>query len=301
MTMSAGPSPATRYARRWPSKSTSAAHSQRFVPKPVTVDVQHRRRPPPRGRTQVAATPCNAGCGPGAGWKFGSTVVAVSLRVVIVQHGDKERRPGDPGLTDLGRTQAAVTARRLACGETPVAVWSSPMRRAQETAAAIADELGVVPAIDARLRERMNWDDSDAQSIGEFTKQWRATTADQRVRARTRRLVLGGSSPLPHGARRPRRCASNRPGRRRHTRGRHHRPPAHVARRRRTQVECTSGDRQRCAELRVHDARCDRRWLGGDIDRHHEPPRDRVVEPVGAIAVTTPRGRTVDETLTDRW
>lgn len=31
--------------------------------------------------------------------------------IYLVQHGDKERSPGDPGLTELGRRQAAVTVR----------------------------------------------------------------------------------------------------------------------------------------------------------------------------------------------
>ena len=31
----------------------------------------------------------------------------------LVQHGDKERVPGDPGLTELGKRQAEATARWL--------------------------------------------------------------------------------------------------------------------------------------------------------------------------------------------
>jgi broad specificity phosphatase PhoE len=31
----------------------------------------------------------------------------------LVQHGDKKRLPGDPGLTGKGRQQAAMTARWL--------------------------------------------------------------------------------------------------------------------------------------------------------------------------------------------
>ena len=31
--------------------------------------------------------------------------------VYVVQHGDKERLPGDPGLTALGRQQATRTGR----------------------------------------------------------------------------------------------------------------------------------------------------------------------------------------------
>jgi len=31
--------------------------------------------------------------------------------IYLVQHGDKVRVPGDPGLTELGKDQAAATAR----------------------------------------------------------------------------------------------------------------------------------------------------------------------------------------------
>jgi broad specificity phosphatase PhoE len=103
----------------------------------------------------------------------------MSLRVVIVQHGDKERLPGDPGLTELGLTQALATARWLGRGDTPVGIWSSPKRRARETATPIGEELGVLPTTDARLRERMNWADSRAESIDDFMEDWRTSAADR--------------------------------------------------------------------------------------------------------------------------
>lgn len=103
----------------------------------------------------------------------------MAFRVVVVQHGDKERLPGDPGLTDLGRHQARATARRLAEADPPVAIWSSPMRRARETATPIGDVFGVTPSTDPRLRERMNWDDARAESIEDFLAEWRRATADR--------------------------------------------------------------------------------------------------------------------------
>ena len=106
-------------------------------------------------------------------------VVVVALRVFVVQHGDKERLPGDPGLTELGMGQAQATARWLAGGDPLVAIWSSPMRRARETTALIAAELGVPSTIDPRLRERMNWDDPLAESIDDFLEDWRTATADR--------------------------------------------------------------------------------------------------------------------------
>ena len=61
--------------------------------------------------------------------------------VYLVQHGEKQLLPGDPGLTELGRQQAARTGwwpRGLGVS----AVWTSPMRRTRETADCIAAATG---------------------------------------------------------------------------------------------------------------------------------------------------------------
>ena len=60
--------------------------------------------------------------------------------VYLVQHGEKQPLPGDPGLTELGRQQAARTGWWLR-GLGVSAVWTSPMRRARETADCIAARL----------------------------------------------------------------------------------------------------------------------------------------------------------------
>ncbi|MCO5996998.1 histidine phosphatase family protein [Actinoallomurus rhizosphaericola] len=94
----------------------------------------------------------------------------------VVQHGEKERLPGDPGLTDLGRWQADRAAVWLGrAGVT--AVFSSPMRRARETAEAIASVISAPVREDPRLRERMNWDGS--QSFDEFLIEWAASARDR--------------------------------------------------------------------------------------------------------------------------
>src|SRR2546425_1226608 len=66
----------------------------------------------------------------------------------------------DPPLSELGREQAGRLAARLAA--VPVhAVWSSELRRARETAAAIARDRPLAVRTDRRLREvRTHWDDS---------------------------------------------------------------------------------------------------------------------------------------------
>ena len=87
--------------------------------------------------------------------------------------------PGDPGLTSLGKEQAGATADWLARSESPVAIYSSPMRRAVETATAVAERFSLRCAVDPRLRERMNWTDADGESIDEFLADWVRATADR--------------------------------------------------------------------------------------------------------------------------
>ena len=96
--------------------------------------------------------------------------------VYLVQHGDKERLPGDPGLTALGRQQATRTGRWLS-GRGVRALWTSPMRRARETADCIAAVTGLAVQPDARLRERLNWD--GGMPFDAFLALWARTTLDR--------------------------------------------------------------------------------------------------------------------------
>ncbi|MER5494318.1 bifunctional RNase H/acid phosphatase [Streptomyces sp. NPDC002454] len=59
----------------------------------------------------------------------------------------------DPALSEVGRSQAALTARALAARGTVQAVVSSPLRRCRETAGASAELLGLPVSIDEDLRE----------------------------------------------------------------------------------------------------------------------------------------------------
>lgn len=94
----------------------------------------------------------------------------------LVQHAEKERRPGDPGLTGRGRAQAARTAGRLR--EVGLrAIVSSPLRRARETASFLAAATGLEVREDARLRERMNWD--GVQPLDAFLADWAASVRDR--------------------------------------------------------------------------------------------------------------------------
>jgi broad specificity phosphatase PhoE len=96
--------------------------------------------------------------------------------IYLVQHGQKHHGPGDPGLTAAGRRQAAAVANLLApAGLT--AVYSSPLRRARETAAPIAAAAGLPVVMDDRLRERMNW--GGTTPLAQFLAEWDRTARDR--------------------------------------------------------------------------------------------------------------------------
>ena len=79
------------------------------------------------------------------------------MELILVRHGlpvriDDADGPADPALSDDGRAQAVRLAAWL--GKEPIdAVYVSPMRRAVETAAPLADALGVDPVVDEELAE----------------------------------------------------------------------------------------------------------------------------------------------------
>ena len=103
---------------------------------------------------------------------------SAAARFIIVQHADKQGRPGDPGLSELGRTQAARVAGRLATAGL-VGLYASPLRRARETAAPIARTVRLAVSIDERLTERMNWGGPTSQSAEAFFAEWERTVADR--------------------------------------------------------------------------------------------------------------------------
>src|SRR5262249_42895051 len=94
----------------------------------------------------------------------------------LVQHGEKESLPGDPGLTAIGRQQATRTGRWLR-GQGIHALCTSPLQRARETAECIASVTGLTAQPDARLRERRNWDGS--MPVEAFLALWARTRHDR--------------------------------------------------------------------------------------------------------------------------
>jgi probable phosphoglycerate mutase len=81
------------------------------------------------------------------------------VEIVLVRHAlpvriDQAPDGGaaDPGLADRGVEQAARLAAALA-GDKVDALYSSPMRRALETAAPLADALGLAPVVEPGIAE----------------------------------------------------------------------------------------------------------------------------------------------------
>jgi broad specificity phosphatase PhoE len=93
--------------------------------------------------------------------------------VYLVRHGQVDRRTdlADPPLSDQGQREAEQVAAYLRAR--PIRrVYSSPLRRTQETAALIAAELGLPLIVEPRLRERANFGDLPGQTFEEFVTLW---------------------------------------------------------------------------------------------------------------------------------
>jgi glucosyl-3-phosphoglycerate phosphatase len=95
-------------------------------------------------------------------------------RVLLWRHGrtrwNVEHRfqgQADPPLDEVGRQQAAVSARLLAA-YSPTAIVSSDLRRAVQTARPLAELLGLPVALDPRLRERSlgTWEGLTRDEVG---------------------------------------------------------------------------------------------------------------------------------------
>jgi len=95
----------------------------------------------------------------------------------LVRHGTSEHHlserlqwEGVP-LSEEGQCQAALLARRFRTLEAVVALYSSPLRRAWDTAVPIAAALGLPPIARADLRE-MEFGEAGGLTIEEFRERW---------------------------------------------------------------------------------------------------------------------------------
>lgn len=118
------------------------------------------------------------------------------IDIYLVRHGEAAASWGedsDPGLSDLGQQQAEAVARQLLPLLSPdTRLLSSPLARAQETAAPLSDGLGAVVHVADAFREipspvalserqswlrqfmRERWSDQDKHLL-----QWRDTALQQ--------------------------------------------------------------------------------------------------------------------------
>ncbi|WP_340561797.1 bifunctional RNase H/acid phosphatase [Streptomyces sp. GSL17-111] len=119
----------------------------------------------PSGVPDPAAAPSAEDTGPTApaappsGW---SADLGTPTTFVLLRHGETALTPqkrfsgsggADPELSGAGRRQAEAAAAALAARGTVQAVVSSPLLRCRETAAAVADRLGLEVRVDEGLRE----------------------------------------------------------------------------------------------------------------------------------------------------
>jgi len=78
-------------------------------------------------------------------------------RIYMIRHGKAAAGwdgDADPGLNELGRAQAEAVAKKVqALVATPVPIYSSPLKRCQETAALLAAAWGVTPQTEAGVGE----------------------------------------------------------------------------------------------------------------------------------------------------
>ena len=109
------------------------------------------------------------------GWSIPAELPTVT---VLLRHGDTRLSPEHrlSGLTDVplsadGTRQAKAAACRLAAGARIDAVVSSPLRRAADTAAIAAAELGLTAATDNDLRET-SFGDWEGFTLAEVQERW---------------------------------------------------------------------------------------------------------------------------------
>jgi 2,3-bisphosphoglycerate-dependent phosphoglycerate mutase len=98
-------------------------------------------------------------------------------RLVFVRHSATSGGPGDPGLTFEGRALARRAGDEL-LARNVTHVYSSPLRRARQTAQEIALVLGLEIRVDERLRERTNWGDVRGETLEEFLERWARANVD---------------------------------------------------------------------------------------------------------------------------
>lgn len=118
-------------------------------------------------------------------------------RLALCRHGEPEGAKGrfcgalEVALSADGHRQAEALAAALPSLD-PVAVYTSPARRAVETARPIAAQLGVAPVVEPDLRE-LDFGEADGLRYEEAGARWPALYAEW-LRAPTRVCFPGGEA-----------------------------------------------------------------------------------------------------------
>ena len=110
--------------------------------------------------------------------------------ILLARHGETDdnapprRVQGqlDPPLNARGREQALALAREVADGHEVAKLWVSNLRRARETAAVVAEAIGLEPEVDERFAEA-DWGDWQGMLVEDIQRDhpdgWAAFLASQ--------------------------------------------------------------------------------------------------------------------------
>lgn len=98
---------------------------------------------------------------------------------LLIRHGERVNPREDTSLAEAGRAQAELTGRYLSEIGGISLVYASPLRRTQETAEIFSRHLGLPIITDARLLERILWEDSH-ESYKDFIIEWIRTSRNRR-------------------------------------------------------------------------------------------------------------------------
>ncbi|MCY9663134.1 histidine phosphatase family protein [Paenibacillus chondroitinus] len=102
----------------------------------------------------------------------------MSTDFYLVRHAIKEKDVGDVPISVEGLEQANVTAKYLEYF--PISrIFSSPLKRAKQTAQIIGKAAKIPIDEDIRLRERANWGDLPGQTFEEFVAMWNQCTRER--------------------------------------------------------------------------------------------------------------------------
>ncbi|MFC7327396.1 bifunctional RNase H/acid phosphatase [Marinactinospora rubrisoli] len=175
--------PAVRYT--WVPRARNA-HADRLANEAMDAAARGRSgtitrtaRPEPPARPEPAARPAaTEGRADTTDLGWGAPETAAT-RLLLLRHGETalsaERRfagVGDVALTDTGHEQAEAVARRLA-GHTAAVdvIVSSPLRRAADTAARVAKELGL-PVGEADALRETDFGEWEGRTFAEARERW---------------------------------------------------------------------------------------------------------------------------------